>query len=103
MTKLLVETTGSFILIDFENGTEIQDGRPTVVSESSFVSARAALGQIRVLDTLTDDATDEEFAKYFKESNGDTELAISAFKTSFSSSAETPTVKPRGRPAKAAE
>lgn len=94
MSKLLVETTGDFELVDFDqNGAIVAHDRPSVVVPTTFIHTRTSIGQIRVLDTLTDEATDEEFAKYVKDSDGDIELALSAFKTSFSSSNETTTTK----------
>lgn len=105
MSKLLVETTGEFELVDFDqNGAIVAHDRPSVVFASTFIQSRTSLGQIRVLDNLTDEATDEEFAKYVKDSDGDIELAISAFKTSYSTSNQTTTTKQpevkRGRQSK---
>jgi len=94
MPKLLVETTGEFELVDFTaNGAIVAFNRPSVVEATTFIQSRTSNGQIRVLDTLTDEATDAEFEKYFNDSDKDVELAISAFKTSFSSSNETTTTK----------
>lgn len=94
MPKILVETTGEFELVDFTNGGSIiAHDRPSVAEATTFVQSRTSIGQVRVLDTLTDEATDEEFAKYVAESEGDIELAISAFKTAFSSSNTTTTTK----------
>lgn len=94
MSKLLVETTGEFELVDFnEGGAIVAHNRPSVVNHSTFISSRTAVGQIRVLDNLTDEATDAEFEKYFKDSEGDVELALSAFKSAYSSSNETTTSK----------
>lgn len=82
--KQLVETTGQFELVDFENGTIIQADRPTVVVPTTFTSARAALGQVRFLANLKDEATDEEFAEYVKQTPDDIDFAIEAFKSAFS-------------------
>lgn len=99
MSKLLVETTGEFELVDFDQrGAIVAHDRPSVVMATTFIQSRTSLGQIRVLDTLTDEATDEEFAKYVKESDGDLELAISSFKTAYSSSNETTTTKQSTQP-----
>jgi len=77
--KLLCETTGDFQLVDFGNkGHTIRAFRPTVTPNTPFVSARGAAGQIRVLGNVSDEATDEEFEKYVKDSE-DMALAISAF------------------------
>jgi hypothetical protein len=94
MPKILAETTGEFELVDFTyGGAIVAHDRPSVVESTTFIQSRASLGQIRVLDTLTDEATDAEFEKYFKESDGDAELAISSFKASYSASNQTTTTK----------
>ncbi|MES0134505.1 hypothetical protein NKJ88_06015 [Mesorhizobium sp. M0016] len=77
--KILCETNGEFQLIDFGNGGNIVAAhRPSVVSGSPFISARAALGQIKVLGNLADEATDEEFVEYFVAAE-DAELAVASF------------------------
>lgn len=82
--KILCETNGNFQLIDFgAGGNLIRAHRPSVVLGSSFVSSRAAIGQIKVLGNVSDEATDEEFEKYFDEA-GDAELAVAAFLEAFS-------------------
>jgi hypothetical protein len=81
--KILCETTGSFSLVDFgQAGAVIEAHRPSVVERSAFVSARAAVGQIRFLGDVTDEATDAEFAKYVDEAE-DMDLAVSAFLAAF--------------------
>lgn len=90
--KILCETTGAFQLVDFEmGGAVIRSHRPCVVSQSHFVSAHAAAGRIRVLGNVNDEATDAEFAKYVKESDGDLQLAIESFMASFA--LDTPSAK----------
>ena len=65
--KCIVKTTGNFGLIQF--GEKISAFRPSVVTRSSFVENRIALGQLKLVigDFLPDAATDEEFAQYWKE------------------------------------
>lgn len=99
MPKILVETTGEFELVDFaQGGAIVAHNRPSVVEATTFIQTRASLGQIRVLDTLTDEATDAEFEKYYQESDKDTELAMDAFKTAYSSSNQTTTTKQQVQP-----
>lgn len=94
MSKLLVETTGDFMLVDYDQkGLVIEHSRPTVTNPTTFVQTRTSLGQLRVVAELTDEATDEEFAKYVKESDGDIELAVDSFKTAFAASNEKTTIK----------
>lgn len=75
MTKILIETTGEFELLDYsqsKTGLIIRHDRPTVsVDNSHFVSQRAAAGQIKVLGTVNDEASDEEFQKYWDEAKTD--------------------------------
>lgn len=97
MTKLLVETTGEFLLQDtFHPSRQIvQEHRPSVVEKTSFIEQRLAGGQIKLLAlNLKDEASDEEFEKYFAESEGDIELAISSFVAAFTVDAVAPKKKP---------
>jgi hypothetical protein len=81
--KVLVETKGNFMLMDVITGAEIEAHRPCVVVRSSFIAARSAIGQIKVLAELKVEATDAELVKYINESEGDMELAIESFKSQF--------------------
>lgn len=106
MAKLFVQTTGMFFLVDPITRIEIQHSRPTVVEATQFVNARAAAGQIRVIGDAPDDADDADFLKFFKDSDGDVELAIDAYKSTFSAPEETDVEekpKRRGRPPKVQE
>lgn len=78
--KLLVETTGPFMLVDYGHGAvEIQAHRPSVVENSSFVNARTLVGQIRLISQVKDEATDAEFEKFLKDSDGKMDLAVDSF------------------------
>lgn len=84
MNKIICETTGDFQLVDFgSEGRVIPAFRPSVSPLTAFVSQRAAAGQIRVLANVSEAATDEEFQKYLKDSDGDVTLAIEAFKSTY--------------------
>ena len=81
--KLLVETTGPFMLIDSYTKCEIDNNRPSVVLPSEFIQARMTVGQLRVISNeLSDGATDEEFAQFWRDS-GKRDLAISSFLSKF--------------------
>lgn len=107
--KILCETTGEFELVDYDQSQlVIQSTRPTVAKPSTFISTRAAVQQVRILGNLSDEATDEEFANYIKES-GDLKLAISSFLEAFAvpdasterqESMELPVATKRGRNAR---
>lgn len=82
--KILCETTGAFQLVDFDAASlVIRANRPTVAGNTYFVSSHAAGGRIRVLGNVNDEATDEEFAAYIRDSEGDLQLAIAAFLDAF--------------------
>lgn len=85
MTKILVETTGSFMLMNPQTGEEIPNDRPAVVRNSNFVSQRAGVDQIKILATsLPDEASDQEFQAYWSE---DPEIAVEAFLSQYSEEA----------------
>lgn len=78
--KLLVETTGSFMLKDPSTGDEIDNAHPSVVKRSEFIQSRTAMGQINIISVdLQEEATDAEFQKFWKECKGDKELAVESF------------------------
>lgn len=81
--KLLVQTTGSFSLIDFTQRLEINKATPTVVRSTHFVQERLGMGALRVLGQLQDTATNDEMLTYLKESAGDKDLAIQSFLSAF--------------------
>lgn len=103
--KRIVETTGSFMLVDPTYGGIIWDDRPCVVKWSSFFEARTGAGEIRVLHTdLPEEATDEEFLEYLNDA-GKADLAVASFVSKFTESKPTPQTKktPKAKPAKEAE
>jgi hypothetical protein len=84
MHKALIETTGRFGLIDISGGQTVRSRRPNVVIYTHFLQQRFAIKQIRVLcSTLKEEATDEQFVAYLKESDGDVELATKSFLAAF--------------------
>ena len=94
MTKLLVETTGDFMLVDAYTGDLLDSGGCSVVGTSQFIQARVSVGQVIVhLGNLRDDATTEEWKAYLKDS-GDFALAKAAFESAFSLTAPPKPVGP---------
>lgn len=84
MTQVICETTGDFQLVDYGNeGRIVPAFRPAVATLTSFLSQRAAAGQLRVIANVSDEATDEEFVAYLKDSE-DVSLAIAAFTDAYS-------------------
>jgi hypothetical protein len=98
--KVIAHTTGSFQLIDNLSGDLVSAHRPSVVSRTSFITARLAIGQLAILTEVPDAAKDEEFAKHWKESDGDMELAVQSFISTFEQAEddapETPRAPARG-------
>lgn len=81
--KHLVETTGSFMLIDPHNQDPIHSDRPTVIKSTNFIEWRVSLGHLKILAAdLPDEATDAEFVEYWKENS---EIAVDAFMSNFDS------------------
>lgn len=80
--KALVETTADFQLL-MDDGTLIRHEGYTLITKSEFVHARAAIGQVRTVAEVNDEATDDEWQKYVAESGDDLELAVSSFVSSF--------------------
>jgi len=97
--KLLLETTGDFMLMDRSQDISIEADRPAVVSNTPFIEARLGMGNLRVLGQLNDEATDEEFKQYLRDCVGDVALAVESFLSSFGLEKVTQKdpPKPRGR------
>ncbi len=79
--KVLAETTGNFMLVDGTNLLEAH--RPGVITMSAFYQNRISRGHVEMLAKLKDEATDPEFARYVAESDGDMQLAIASFTSTF--------------------
>lgn len=95
--KALVETVGDFQLVDFNHNRQtVPSERPAVVVLSKFIQERVSAGQIRVITQVGEEATDDEFLNYWKESENP-ELAVDSFITTF------PDGKPTQKTVKAAE
>jgi hypothetical protein len=88
---LLVETDGAFQLIDQDrrNPTIRHEGY-TVVHRTDFVSYRVAIGQLGIVAELNDEATDEEWMKYYADSDFDLELARDSFLSTYGKKASAP-------------
>jgi hypothetical protein len=97
MSKLLVETSGEFMLIDTAGNQEIPSNRPAVIRSTPFSNRFAGTGQLVIIvSDLPDEATDAEFAQYWEEA-GDRELAIQSFTSAFEPEQE-PEPEPEPKP-----
>ena len=92
--KILCETTGSFSLLDSHQGVYIEPGRPAIVEMSEFINQRTMLGQLRKVGDVPDTASDAEFAKYWHDSEGNKDLAVSSYLSSFEPAPEPEPVAP---------
>jgi hypothetical protein len=81
--KVIAHTTGAFQLLDGLSGDLISAHRPSVVKKTSFVTARLAIEQVKIVTEVPDAATDEAFAKHWKDSDGDIDLAVQSFLATF--------------------
>ena len=83
MKRLLIETTGDFMLVDYGAGAvEIEAHRPTVVESTNFVQDRISRDQIAVLGEVNADATDAAFIETLANSK-DIQMAVDAFLAEF--------------------
>lgn len=102
MTKLIVETTGPFMLMLGAAG-EVPHNRPAVVSTGSGVDQQIAIKALKVLaGDLPDEANDADFAGFFQSSEGDVPLAIEAYVSTFATG-DSPDEKAEAAAAKAAK
>lgn len=84
--KLLIKVTADHLYIDPSNAQVIQAFRPTVVENSNYIAQLLAAGKVRLISNeVKDEATDEEFEKFLKDSDKKEQLAIDAFMSKFSS------------------
>ena len=82
MSKLIVKTK-NILLVDTISGEVIYEDRPSIVTDTSFVHGRAAIGQVTIVKNyLPDSASDADFQKFWTESEKNEELAIASFMSS---------------------
>lgn len=82
MAKALVETTGSFMLVDPQGMQSIPSHRPCVVKVTSFLQPQVLNDRVRVFGQLRDDATDEDFVEALHGSKNQS-VAVEAFLAEF--------------------
>lgn len=82
MSKLIVKTK-NILLVDTISGEVIYEDRPSIVTDTSFVHGRAALGQVSIIkNDLPEEASDDTFKTFWLESDKNEELAISSYLSS---------------------
>lgn len=82
--KAVVETVGDIMLFDVLSGSILPHNRPAVLESGAFLQQQLALGQLVVhASGLPDEATDAEWAEWWKSCEGDLALAIESFKSKF--------------------
>ena len=104
--KLLVETTGPFMVYLPAVEQIVEADRPGVVTPSAFMNIASTDGRLRVLHQLADTASDAEFLETLQDSKGDKKLAVEAYASMhpYDDVAATPKPKtqPQGKGGKAA-
>jgi hypothetical protein len=97
--KIIIETIGSFMYVDVNNGFVIPSHRPCVADLTTFIESRIADDKIKLLSagyTLPKEANDADFLTFLTESKGNTELAISSYISSLGEK-----IAEAGKPSKA--
>lgn len=99
MRKILVETVGSFQLVDHDRSNPVMRHEGyTVVQCTDFVTYRISLGQVTIVAELKDEATDAEWLRYLESSDNDLDLAREAFLSTFGKSAAPAPKRAPGKP-----
>lgn len=103
--KAIVKTSKSIVLMDPLTKDVIEEHRPVLVNWTQFIQARVGQGEIVVLaGDLPSESSSEEFDEFWAASEGNEELAIESFLSSFGEPESEE--KPKGKkktPAKAKE
>jgi hypothetical protein len=82
--KYLVETTGQFHLYDVDARVKIRhEGLTVVAANSGFTERHTSNGNLRIVEQLTDEATDAEWVKWLAASDGNLALAQASFVSKF--------------------
>ena len=100
MNKAILRVKTPINLLEPVTGELLAEDRPYVLIWTQFFQARVGAGQVEVLEgDLPMEASDEEFARFWAETEGKVDLTIESFKSLFESKEE----KPRARAKKAAD
>lgn len=106
MTKVVVETTGDFHLLDVSTGTLYRANRLTLAVRNSFLQQQVARDRAAIVCAVNDELTADELREYEKEAEDDRELLIesltSAYPVDGVSEPEKPKARRGGRKPKAA-
>lgn len=77
--KLLVETTGPFLVYTALPEQSVEADRPGVVTPTSFINRAMADGRLTMLAQLADTATDADFLETWVSADGDRTLAVESY------------------------
>jgi hypothetical protein len=78
--KAIVKVKPNTHLLDITYNQTVTDDRPAVVSLTYFIHQYIGFGSLKPLaGDLPDTASDVDFAEFWKNSNGDEELAIQSY------------------------
>lgn len=84
--KMIVETVGPYMLLGSTmNGSDaVEHNRPCVVVATTYIQLKAAAGVVKILkQDLPDEANDADFAGFWAECEGDVDLAVESYVSSF--------------------
>ena len=91
--RMIVETSGPFMIINPFTREEIEADRPCVVSAHAFITEKLGSGALKLhAADLPDTATDPAWLAWLKASDGKIDLAVASFVSSFEAKSE-PTKK----------
>lgn len=77
--KCIVKPSSPSMLV-LDHGEVVEAYRPSVVTATAFVNSRLASGMlVLVAADIPDAATDEDFRKFWKDSDRDEALAVQSF------------------------
>lgn len=96
--KLLLTTNGDFQIVCQESGQLVRHTGYTLVEPTDYLSGRIAAGQVTLLATLNDEASDDEWKEYVASSDGDLKLALESFSSSYQLATPAPEPQPEPQP-----
>ena len=83
--KAIVKTKPGTMLLEVSHSQEVPDGRPAVVLLTYFIHQHIGFGSLKSLaGDLPDEASDAEFAEFWKECDGNEELAVQSYMSKLS-------------------
>jgi len=93
--RAIVETTGSHMLMHPRSRETVSHNRPSVVMNDSFIHQHLAIGSVRILArNLPPESSDEEWAEWLKNCDGDVDLAVASYVAKYAETVSDPEPEP---------